>query len=380
MCVLTAVIVISQLVRLTEVLVTFGLTLENILLPFLFIVMPFLAFTIPIAYLFAVFISFSRLSADGEFIAMLASGYSLKKSSVPVLIIGFFLFLLGSYCSLTFEPWGRRETLEFFHRKTQTELDNMIKVKMKSGVFLDNFLGYVLYAEEISSDKTKFSNVLLAPGENRMDQSFTLMAPNAFITGTVEAGDLRMSFDHGMIYSAEPMRPDISIVKFNRLDLDLLRIFQEQIFGPDMAADDYRSYPPEKLVSYVDDLKKDVKAKDTYLKARFLLHQRFGWPFAAISYSLIAMVLGIQDERKGGKSKGYLGTLLTLMLGYIMIMGFKWISEKGALSAPLGVWVPNIILLVFGLMLVYQRNRLPPSESTLNPRYFPGFGRFYRKN
>ena len=53
-CILSAVIVISQLVRLSEILVTFGLSLENVFLPFLFILMPFVSIIVPIALLFAV--------------------------------------------------------------------------------------------------------------------------------------------------------------------------------------------------------------------------------------------------------------------------------------------------------------------------------------
>ena len=92
--------------------------------------------------------------------------------------------------SVYFESWGRRETLKFYHRKAQTELDNMIKYRMKEGVFQDDFLGYVLYAEKISADRTHFENVMLAPGRESQKEHFTLLAPAASIDGSVEAGDL----------------------------------------------------------------------------------------------------------------------------------------------------------------------------------------------
>jgi lipopolysaccharide export system permease protein len=107
--ILTAVLVVSQLARLTEVLAAFGLSLENIFLPFLYIVLPFMSFNIPIAYLFAVMISFGRLSADGEWAALLASGYSLARAAIPVMIIAGFLYGLGLLCSMHLEAWGRRE-------------------------------------------------------------------------------------------------------------------------------------------------------------------------------------------------------------------------------------------------------------------------------
>ena len=381
LCVLSTVIVVSQLVRLSEVLVTFGVSLENVFLPFLFLLVPFLAFTIPMAYLFAVVLTFSRLSADGEYTAMLASGFSLRRAAAPILIVGAIVSAIGSVCALNFEPWGRRETVQFYQRKTQTELDNMIRFRMQPGVFLDNFLGYVLYAEKISADRTRFENVMLGPGAGREDQNFTLLAPTATLLGSVESGELKMSFDYGVIYAAKAGETSTSVVKFKRAELDVLRIFQEQIFGPDSSKDDFRSYTPTQLSTYIDkakiDLEKEpnrLEKKDAYYKSRFLIHQRVGMPFAALVFACFGMVLGIHDDRRG-KGFGFVGSILTIMGGYIVIMFFKWLAEKGAIGAPVGVWLPNFLLGGFGAFLVYQRNRLPPSESPLDPRFVPGLNR-----
>ena len=378
LCVLCSVIVVSQIIRLSEVLVTFGLTLENVLMPFLFIMVPFLTFTIPMAYMFAVLLSFSRMSNDGEFTAMLAAGYSLRKAAFPVMIIGLLLYVVSTFSALYLEPWGNNERLRFYKRKAETQLDNMIKVRMKPGVFLEDFLGYVIYAEKMSPDRTHFDNVLLAPGSFVEDQNFTLLAPSASISGSVESGDLRMAFDYGVIYTANPVDDDISVVKFKRIELDLLRLFQEKIFGPEDSRKDYRSLRPRALQAFIAEMKDktDKKSQEMYRKAHFLFHQRFGMPFASVYFALFAMVLGIQDERKG-KNYGYIGTILTIILSYILVMSFKFWAEAGTISAFAGVWVPNGILTFYGLFLVYQRNRLPPSESTIDPRFVPGLRRFF---
>ncbi|MCX6132063.1 MAG: LptF/LptG family permease, partial [Proteobacteria bacterium] len=368
-CVLAAVIVISQLVRLSEILVTFGLSLENILLPFLFILMPFLSIIVPIALMFAILLSFSRISADGEFTAMLASGYSLRRALSPVLTITTVAYIISAVGSIYFESWGRRETLEFYHRKTQTELDNMIRYRMKPGVFLDDFLGYVLYAEHISADRSRFENVMLAPGKESQSQHFTLLAPAASITGSVEHGDLRMSFDYGIIYATKADSEEVSVIKFKRSELDLLAIFRDQIFGSGSAEDDFRGYTPSELSHYIDS-QKDSKDRDTYLKARFLFHQRMSMPFACFTFALFAMVFGIQDDRRG-KNHAFLGACLTIVMGYIVTMSFKFLSEKGQISAPLGAWLPHVLLTSFAAALVYQKNRLPPSESIFDLRHIP---------
>ena len=345
---------------------------------------PFLAFTIPMAYMFAVLLSFSRFSSDGEFSAMLASGYSLKKALFPVLLMAVTLYFVGAMCASYFEAWGRRETVSFFHRKTQTELDNLIKFRIKPGVFMNDFLGYVIYAEKISENRTEFGNVMLAPGVEQADENFTLLAPKATITGSVESGNLRMSFSDGIVYSASAEKEESSVMMFKRGEIDILRIFEEKIFGPDQVSDDYRSYPPRELWHYIDSLSDATDPEDRALfyKARFLFHGRIATPFAVIAFALFALVLGVQDQRTG-KSMGYLGAILTIISSYVVFMCFKWLSENGMISAPLGAWLPNTMLLGIGSFLVYQKNRLPPSESTMDPRLIPGLNRllfFGRKN
>ena len=65
---------VSQLVRLSSILVNFGISAETLLIPFVFCT-SILVFTIPISYLYAVLLGMGRLSSDGEYTAMLASGF-----------------------------------------------------------------------------------------------------------------------------------------------------------------------------------------------------------------------------------------------------------------------------------------------------------------
>ena len=370
-CLLSAVIVISQLIRLSDVLATFGISLENILLPFLFILLPFFTFLIPMAFIFSVFLGFSRLSSDGELTAMLASGFSLRQAFIPVFMMGVVLYGLGAYSASYFEAWGRREYMAFSHRKAQTAIDNMLRVNLRSGVFLDNFLGYVLYSESISPDGTYMENVLLAPGRGQEKQNFILFAPSATIVGSVETGDLKMSFDYGMIHSSRPNSEESSVVKFKSMEIDLLRIFQDQIFGSDSFVDDYRSYPPQKLRDFLATVRNSEtdENRQVYYKANFLFHQRFGMPFATIVFAFFGLIFGIQDERRG-KSYGYVMTIVVIMIGYVIFMTFKWLAEKGLIDGIIGAWFPNVILGFFGGLLLWQKDRLALSESPLDPRYW----------
>ncbi len=370
--ILTAVLVVSQLARLTEVLAAFGLSLENIFLPFLYIVLPFMSFNIPIAYLFAVMISFGRLSADGEWAALLASGYSLARAAIPVMIIAVFLYGLGLLCSMHLEAWGRRELVNFTFRKTQTEVDNMIKFKLQPGVFMDNFLGFVLYAEKISPDRSRFENMMLAPGPKMpSSHSYTMLAPVGRIVGSVEEGELKLAMDYGMSWNTSPDGEKTSVLKFRRAEIDLLRIFREQIVGGSGEKDDYRSMRPGELAEWLRKLRTSPDRDDKlYWRAHYLYHQRMATPFAVVTFALFAMVLGVADPRRG-KNWAYVGAILTIMGGYVTMMGLKWFAEQGTLDAALAVWLPNGVLFALGLFLLYQKNRLPPSESPIDLRNMP---------
>ena len=87
------------------------------------------------------------------------------------------------------------------------------------------------------------------------------------------------------------------------------------------------------------------------------------------------MVLGVADPRRG-KSSAYIGAIVTIMIGYVLMMGFKSWAEMGLIDPLVAAWLPNLILATVGGFLVYQKNRLPPSEGTLDLANLPYINRF----
>ena len=313
-------------------------------------------------------VAFGRFSADGEYAAMLAAGFPLKQSARPVLAIAFILYFIAAACSIYGEPWGRKQLEIFFTEKMQTEVDNLIKYRLQAGVFAEDFLRYVLYTETISEDRAQFGNVMIAPGGSSTE-SWMILAPKGSIKGSVAEGKLSLVLQNGVLHSSSVETNEHSVLKFDRLDLDLLRLFREQILGGSDTEFDYRSYSPMELNEYVNKLEREPpKDMALYWKARYLLHQRFATPFVIMIFTCFGLVLGVTDPRSG-KNRAYFGAIGGVIFGYVVVMGFKWFAEKGQIAAPIAAWLPNFLLTSFGLWLVYQKNRLPPSESPLDPHY-----------
>ena len=366
--ILCSILIVSQLIRLSEMIVALGITLENVVMPIVYITLPFLSFNIPIAYLGAVLFTYSRLSSDGEYAAMLAAGLSLKRSAMTVVGFSIGLFIIASFIASYLEPWGRRELTAFYHRKTQTELDNVIQFKMQSGVFIEDFLGYTFYSEHISDDKKNFENVLMVPKNNG---NFFILAPTANVVGSVNDGSLHFVFFQGMIRSGNVSQPESTIVKFHRMDLDILQLFSQQIFTGEDLSLDYRSYPPGQLLQWIKDskIKKDFDEAETR-KAIFLFHQRISTPFAVVIFAFFGLILGVSDPRKG-KNISYLYAIFSIIASYVVIMSFKWFAENTRFPAILAAWLPFSILIIACIFLLSQKDRLPPSESIIGISNLP---------
>ncbi len=364
---MSAVLMISQLLRLSSILVTFGLSLENILLPILFILIPFMSIITPISFLFATLLTFSRFHADGEWTALLASGYSLRKAFMPVLCLSLIFYGLTSFISISLEAWGRREFEDFVYRKTQTEIDNILLYKVQDGVFINDFLDYVFYTEKTSRKEGKYSHVLMAPNRNnKRIKDFVLSAESAQIQGSVSSMDLRMSFTNGFSYTFNESSDEITILKFDNAQIDLLRVFTEKILGEDSSHFNYRGLPIMELYRYIQAEEKSPSRNEAdYLRARYLFHSRVANPFIIFAFAILGMILSLGNLREN-RNWVYFEAVGSIIASFVLIVTFRSFAEQGSLDAFWAVWIPQALLLLVSGFLFYQRNRLPPSEGLLH--------------
>ncbi len=354
----------------------FGLSLENILLPFLFIVAPFLSLMIPVSYLFGTMIAFMRLSADNEYAVLLSAGMNLRRVMIPVLYLSIGVFSLAFFASTSLEAWGRREFEQFLFQKTKTEIDNMIRLKVQEGVFVDNFLGYIFYTEKMGENRIHYENVIIAPMRESKESDFVLTAKGADIEGSVKDGFLHMVLHRGLSYSYDDLTKEVTVLEFERAELDLLRAFREKVFGNERADLDYRSFPIDKLYYFISELEDKTKRQNEgeFLRARYLFHSRIANPFMVFMFAIVGTVLGIHDSRKQ-KNRSYFLAILCTMASLLTIVCFRWLAEQGLLDAKYAAWLPLGIFAIIAGFLFYQKNRLPISENILAPKNFPFIGR-----
>lgn len=347
----------------------FGFSFENIVLPFLFIIAPFLSLIIPVSLLFGTMIAFMRLSADNEFTVLLSSGMSLKRIFLPTCFVALLTFLITFLASISLEAWGRREFDRFVFRKTKTEIDNIIRLKVQEGAFTDDFLGYIFYAEKIAKDRVHYEHVLIAPRDGK-ESDFVLTASRAEIQGSVKDGFLNLNLYDGTSYSFDEVSREVSMMRFEKAGVNLLSAFREKVFGA--LDEDYRSYQIFKLNTYVQELKEQPEArnKGVFLRSRYLLHSRLANPMIVFVFAILGMILGVHEARQPKKWSYFLAIFITITSMFTTAC-FRWFAEQGYMHAILAAWLPQAGFLLVACFFFAQKNRLPISENILSLRNFP---------
>tara|TARA_B100000902_G_scaffold86450_1_gene90654 strand:- start:10743 stop:11822 length:1080 start_codon:yes stop_codon:yes gene_type:complete len=86
-------------------------------------------------------------------------------------------------------------------------------------------------------------------------------------------------------------------------------------------------------------------------------HKRIAFPFAILILTIIAVTLSSKKERKGlGKN---LGIGLLIAFSYILFFQFSsTLATNGNLEPWIAVWIPNLIYINLGFLLLIRRNKI----------------------
>ncbi len=83
------------------------------------------------------------------------------------------------------------------------------------------------------------------------------------------------------------------------------------------------------------------------------LQSRFSYPAACLVLMLVGVPLGV-ISRRGGKSSGFVFTLLLVILYYVLSYTGIALGRQNKLSAFLAVWLANILFAAGGSFLLWQ--------------------------
>ncbi len=151
--VLTFVFLLGYLPQLANKVLNHGVDIGSVALAFVYNIPVLLGYTLPIAALATVILTFGRFSSDNEIIAIRASGISLRSLLLPLIAMGVVLSLIMLILNDRVIPnayEAQRQVL------LQTGAKNPAAL-LEAGTFVDAFNGNIIFIYRV--DRNKMYNV-----------------------------------------------------------------------------------------------------------------------------------------------------------------------------------------------------------------------------
>ncbi len=357
----TFILIMKPLEQILEAVVRNSSSFLTVLQIFLFTLPNIFLVTIPMAVLVGVLLGLSRLAADSEITAMRASGlgiwYFVRVSAI-VAVLG---TVLGLANSLYIIPRANQAILA-----TQQELESsQASFQIQPRVFYEEFKDSVIYVQDVraSTGASNWRQLFLAdvrdPTAPRITtaESATVVEDTSGATSAVGSGPtgpgllirLRNGSEHEMVaglpgQTASQGAGQYTISTFAVTDRPLTFSPQSEVHLGRMDTPLY-ALGNRQLVQLMQG-----KNSKHYL---IEFNRRLAFPAACLVLMLIGVPLGT-ISRRGGKSGGFLFTILLVLVYYLLSnFGIAW-AREGKLSAVLGVWLANLVFAVAGLFLLSQ--------------------------
>jgi LPS export ABC transporter permease LptG/LPS export ABC transporter permease LptF len=308
-----------------------------------------LTVTIPTAVLTGILLGLSRLAADSEITAMRACGIGALSFVRIVSILSCAALSIGLVNALYFAPRGAGDLLRLESQLKSSQASYEVQPR----VFYEDFKNYVLYVQDVPSGAgaSVWHNVFLADLTQPANPNITT-ADRAIIStsGPLDAQSTRLHLINGGQHQISPTDPNqYDLSHFDESDLPL------QLDSSDNTHLSRVDTPLHALSLAELWRRAHSAAGDSYpaRAARIEIDTRFSYPFACLVLMLIGVPLGLSSKR-GGKSTGFVLTLLLVFAYYLISNIGVAFAKSGKISPFLGVWGANLIFAAFGIVLLQQ--------------------------
>jgi lipopolysaccharide export system permease protein len=338
----TIILLMDKIFKLIELIINGSGNVTSILMIFLFIAPSFLTFTVPIAVLLGILLTFGRLSGDSEITAFKASGISLYQLYIPIAIFSICAFLITSFLVFYGLPWGNRGFISTLSLMAQSKPD----IEVKERVFNDSFKGLVVYVDRVPFQGKKMEGILIYDDREKENVN-TIFAHEGFLISNPESQEVVLKLLNGNIHRFDPKANTYQKVQFDAYDL--------RIEIKKSIADIERKLKEHEMS--IDEIKEKIKK----MKARgedttpqeVELYKRRAIPFACIVFGLIGVPLGIQP-RRSGRSYGFVFSILILLAYYVSLIAFEMLAVRRAVPALLAGWSPTFMFGGLGIYLLIK--------------------------
>ena len=329
-------------------IVEYGLPILQALQALIFSLPSFLVLSFPMAVLLSTLLSYGKLSANSELLALKSLGISTHRIISPAIAVSIFMTGLTFYFNDNLVPTSNKiaeSTLRSGIGSSFTQgkgKNNIIFSRKGSRIDPNNkptkintFLTHIFYASRFENNIMKEVTVLDFSRENIKQ---ILTANNAIF----DKDSSSWLFTDGSIVSTDSIGKTTSI-KFKQYTypfvegpLDLAKVPKD---ARDMSLKE--ALEAERIYKKIGD-QKEIR------KIQVRIQEKFTLPCACLVFGLIGSILGSKSHLRSSKSQGFGLSVILILIYYIISFVSSSFGVKGLLPPIMAAWFPVIISLSGG--------------------------------
>jgi LPS export ABC transporter permease LptG/LPS export ABC transporter permease LptF len=344
--VFTFVLIIPFILDLAEVMIAKGVPAVTILQLTFTLLPQALALTIPMALLIGLLVGLGRLSADREFVVMMACGISPYRLLHPILVFSVVCWGATSWVMLRAMPDSNQR-----FREISTEIAmNRAEGEVRPRVFFEDFPNVVLYVREVPKNGEGWLDVLAADTSNP-SAPVILLAKRGRMVIDRKARTIQMVLEEGTRHSTKLEDPAAyEVVKFDRT---VLSLNPESVFPRTGPARGDRELRIEDLQSRAMELQAQGISPHRQIME---IHKKFTVPIACFVFAVLGLALGASN-RKDGKLAAFVLGIGVIFAYYVIMFTAEALTKGFWIPAWLSMWVPDVLLGGAGIVLLINRAR-----------------------
>ncbi|MES2803434.1 MAG: LPS export ABC transporter permease LptF [Bdellovibrionota bacterium] len=336
-----SILLMFQALRLTEFVLVHGIKFSFILDIMGYMSISFLPMILPMSLLFAVLMTYNRLSLDSEIIALKGAGYHGSTMLAPAAAFALIVSLLAAQTAFYVAPWGNRQ-----FELLITHLGNTkAAASIKEGTFSEGFFDMVIYANKVNSEEGLLQDLFIYDDKNPTSP-LTIIAPQGHIIPDLDnpGHSVLLRLFKGQIHRRGQAH---TVVEFDSYDI---------LLNDPVKFEERKKSPPSLNYNELQERLKDANLKESD-KVGFAVefHKRFALAAACLIFALVGVGYGVINDRRSGKSSGFVVSVAFIVGYFIIYVAFEGLSRSQKLPPYMGPWLANFIFAIVSAKQIHKK-------------------------
>lgn len=322
------ILLMAQALRYTEFVLIHGVGVNVVGQIMMYLSISFLPALLPMSLLFAVLMTYGRLSNDSEIVALKACGLSMISIGLPAVLLAIVVTIVSAQTSFHLAPWGNRQFEVLVTKVGQTKAS----VTIREGTFSEGFFDKVVYANEVDPKTNDLKNVFIYD-ETQGNIPLTIIAKRGQIVQDPQSPNavLIRLFDGDIHRKSETHTK----IKFDTYDLKMI---------DPIKVETREKSPTSMTIQEISDLlaKGGMEPDQTNtLKAEF--HKRWAISIVCFIFALLGVGLGTNTNRRNQKAGGIVLCLGVVVSYWVLYVTCEGLARSGQVPPAIAIWTPNVI-------------------------------------